>query len=285
MLKKAFVIGDPISHSKSPVIHKFWIAKHHLSATYEAINISPQNLKKIFNEIREDKYIGGNVTLPHKQAAFFLCDLTTPEAKKLGAVNTIYKKNNQIIGHNTDGYGFLANLDQQVPGWDKNIQKTIVLGAGGATRAIILALINRDVSEIVILNRTLKNAENLANQFQKYSKNTKLNTGYIEAFSKHAQDTDFLVNTSSIGLNNTSFVGLDLKLLPETALVHDIVYNPINTPLLCAAKNNNLKTADGLGMLLHQAAPGFEKWFGVFPKVSEELHHLVLNEISTVKTE
>jgi len=150
---------------------------------------------------------------------------------------------------------------------------------------IILALINRNAGDIIILNRTLKNAENLANQFKEFSKNTKLDTGQIEDFPEHAQDVDFLVNTSSVGLNNTSFVGLDLKLLPKTTLVHDIVYSPINTPLLCAAKNNNLKTADGLGMLLHQAAPGFEKWFGVFPKVNEELHHLVLNEINTVKTD
>ncbi len=283
MTKKAFVIGHPISHSKSPTIHKYWIAKHQLSGTYEAINTPPEKLNEIFNDVRSGQYIGGNITLPHKQAAFFLCDLTTPEAKKLKAVNTIFKKNNQIIGHNTDGYGFLANLDQQIPDWDKNIKKIIVLGAGGATRAIILALINRNANEIIILNRTLKNAKSLANQFEKFSKNTRLNTGHIEDFAKHAPNTDIVINTSSVGLNNTSFDELDLKSLPKTALVHDIVYSPINTPLLNAAKTINLKTADGLGMLLHQAAPGFEKWFGVFPEVNKELKKLVLNELNAVK--
>jgi len=283
MSKKAFVIGHPISHSKSPTIHKYWLAKHQLSGTYEAINTPPEKLNEIFDEIRSDQYIGGNVTLPHKQAAFSLCDLTTPEAKKLGAINTIYKKNNRIIGHNTDGYGFLANLDQQVTGWDKNLKKVIVLGAGGATRAIILALINRNAREIIILNRTIKNAENLANKFENHSKKTKLKTGYISNFAEHASNTDILINTSSVGLNNTSFEGLDLKLLPKTALVHDIVYNPINTPLLRNAKNNKLKTADGLGMLLHQAAPGFEKWFGIFPEVHQELKNLILDELKTTK--
>jgi len=283
MSKKAFVIGHPISHSKSPSIHKYWIAKHQLSGTYEAIDIPPEKLNEIFDAVRSGQYIGGNVTLPHKQAAFSLCDLTSPEAKKLGAVNTIFKKNNQIVGHNTDGYGFLANLDQQIPDWDKSLKKVIVLGAGGATRAIILALVNRNAGEIIILNRTLENAKDLANQFESLSKKTKLNTGYIEDFAKHAPNTDLLINTSSVGLNNTSFEGLDLKHLPKTALVHDIVYSPINTPLLNAAKAINLKTADGLGMLLHQAAPGFEKWFGLFPEVSKELKKLVLDELTAVK--
>jgi len=278
-MKKAFVVGHPISHSKSPAIHKFWLLKHKIIGNYEAIDIAPKDFTSFLGSLGMASYIGGNVTIPHKQRAAILCDILTPTAKTLGAVNTIYKNNGKIIGDNTDGYGFLANLDQQNPAWFDNNKNVIILGAGGATRAIIAALLSRNAKTIIILNRTLANANTLVEQFAPLSKTTLIKADRLDRFTKYAPEVNLLINTSSLGLNNTRFENLDLTKLPKAAIVHDIVYTPLITPLLDDAQKLELQTIDGLGMLLHQAAPGFEKWFGVFPKVDAQLRNKVLAEL------
>jgi len=279
-MKNVFVVGHPISHSKSPVIHQFWLKKYKIPGSYEAIDIEPKNLKAFLSDINLDTFIGGNVTIPHKEKAALLCHKLTKNAKILGAVNTIYLRQGQIIGDNTDGYGFLANLDQQNSTWFDNDKNVIILGAGGATRAIIASLLSREAKTITILNRTVAKANTLVEQFSPLSKTTLLNADSLEQFSRYAPAANLLINTSSVGLNNTRFETLDLTKLSKTALVHDIVYSPLITPLLKDAQSIGLQTIDGLGMLLHQAAPGFEKWFGVFPQVTQALRQRVLDELN-----
>ncbi len=248
--KHAFVTGTPIKHSKSPRVHSYWLQKYGLEGRYEAVETDETSLQELFAAVRTGEWQGGNITLPHKQLAFELCDQLTDMARKIGAVNTIWQKGGQIFGDNTDGYGFLANLDDQVPEWDQHKNVAIVLGAGGAARAILNALVEKGFEKIYLLNRTLARAEELADQID----------GLIEAqpldkFNELAVGADFVVNTSSIGMNGTRFEDLHVDKLPNTALVTDIVYTPLMTPLLHEAQEHGLHVATGLGMLLHQAVP------------------------------
>ncbi len=284
MNNKAFVIGHPISHSRSPLIHNHWLEQNHISASYQAIDVSIDKLDGFFEELRLGKYVGGNVTIPHKQMASQLCDRLTSTALTLGAINTIYREKDLILGDNTDGYGFLANLDQQAPGWDDQLDQVVILGAGGAARAIILALMERRAQKIIILNRTPGKAGQLAERFSALNNSSaifrsSLSAGSLFDFAAHAPATTLLVNTSSVGLDNTAFREIDPALLPGHALVHDIVYNPLQTPLLHSASKNGLKTIDGLGMLLHQAAPGFQRWFGMKPVIDAGLRQLVIDQM------
>lgn len=275
----AFVIGQPITHSKSPLIHNFWLKTNGLKGKYGALNISKENLEQFIIQIKSGKYVGGNITLPHKVDVIQYCDQLTISAKRISAVNTIYFRSDILVGDNTDGYGFLANLDQQALAWDAKLDRAIILGAGGAARAIVDALQQRHAKEIIILNRTLSTAQSLATAFKEQSGVSKIIAGKLIDFHKYAPKTDILVNTTSIGLNNTSFDQFDLDILSKNALVTDIVYTPLLTPLLASAQARGHKTVDGLGMLLHQAAPGFEKWFGVFPEVTKELRNLVISDM------
>ena len=277
--KTALVIGHPISHSKSPHIHNHWLKSARIDARYIALDVAPGNLADFIADLRAKNYIGANITLPHKQHIMRYCDATTLTAQQIGAVNTLYFDGKKLVGDNTDAYGFAANLDQFAPRWHKNLNQAIVLGAGGAARAIIGALLHRAAARIIILNRTVSNAQGLAQWFNKSNKISKVKAGTLEEFEKHAGQSDLLINTSSVGLNNTKFDNLDLAALPKHALVHDIVYTPLMTPLLADARRQGLKTVDGLGMLLHQAAPGFEKWFGVKPVVNDELRQIILSRL------
>jgi shikimate dehydrogenase len=263
---KAFVIGHPINHSRSPLIHGTWIGRHGLDASYEAIDVAPSDLAAFFDRLRSGEFAGGNVTIPHKQAVFALCDSVDPLATSIGAVNTLVVQNGQVHGTNTDYLGFLGNLDAAAPNWSANLETAIVLGAGGAARAILVALQSRQVGSIVLLNRTRDTAEKLAAELP-----GSISVASLEAFNDVAPMARLVVNTSSIGMHGTRFEGLDLARLPQDALVTDIVYTPLQTPLLADARAGGLATVDGLGMLLHQAVPGFEAWFGVRPEVDDAL--------------
>lgn len=281
---KAFVLGHPIDHSKSPLIHNYWIKKYNLSANYEALDYNDDHINEFLKKLRGGEYIGGNVTLPHKVKMAKYCDILTSDAKLVGATNTLYFKNSLqnspiLTGTNTDMYGFLTNLDTVSKGWDKNLCTAIVLGAGGASRAIIAALIQRKCKKIVILNRTLNKATNLTSLFGSIQNNSTLIADTIKNFSVYTQNTDILVNTTSVGMNYTQFDDLPLYKLPPTSLVTDIVYTPLITPLLRDAEGFGLKTVEGLGMLLHQAVPGFEKWFGIRPEVDEKLTKLIVSSL------
>lgn len=266
-VKKAFVIGHPIKHSRSPLIHGSWIAEHGINGSYEAIDVAPENLAVFVDRLRQGEFAGGNVTIPHKEAVFALCDSVDPLAKTIGAANTLVRQpDGRIHGFNTDYMGFLGNLDQNAPGWAEGLERAIVLGAGGAARAILVALREQGVPEIVLLNRTPEKAEGLAREIA-----GPFVPGALADYARYAPGAGLVVNTTSIGMHDTRFEDLDLRLLPKSALVTDIVYVPLVTPLLADARALGLRTVDGLGMLLHQAVPGFEAWFGVRPEVTPAL--------------
>ncbi len=280
---QAFVVGHPIAHSLSPVIHAYWLKHHSLAGSYKAHDISPDHLQDFFKGLKSGHFIGGNITLPHKEQALKLCEIISDEAKIIGAVNTIYLSGGKVCGTNTDAYGFLANLDQSQPAWSEKTGVAIVLGAGGAARAIILALIKRSFKKIILLNRTVKRAQTLADYFNAYF-NAYMGKDIISAaplsqFARFAPQADLLVNTTSIGLNGTRHQGLELSNIKKTALITDIVYNPLKTSLLTDAANLGLANIDGLGMLLHQAVPGFELWFGVRPEVTPALRQMIVRKM------
>lgn len=278
--KQIRVIGHPISHSKSPLIHNYWIKLYGLNAYYDRLDVLPRNLSEFVNSIQDKTFFGANVTLPHKIQILPMCNQISKTAKSLGAVNTLYLHQNKLVGDNTDTYGFLANLDQLAPKWAERSGHAIVLGAGGAARAIICGLMERGFQKITILNRTVNKAQDLADYFGKNQTKSILKGIALSDFPSLAMDADFLVNASAIGLNGSKFENLNLDLLPTHCIVHDIVYTPLQTPLLAQAEQRQLQTVDGLGMLLHQAAPGFKKWFGIMPQVSQELRQLAIEALN-----
>ena len=270
-MKRAFVIGHPIAHSRSPMIHGHWLQTYGIDGSYEAIDVAPGDLPAFFDRIREGEFVGGNVTVPHKQAAFDLCDTRDLDTAHIEATNTLTTiptagQGLLIHGTNTDYYGFLANLDAAAPGWSDNLITAIVLGAGGAARAVASAIADRGAGRVLVLNRSLDRAEALAAE-----RPGSLVAAPLAAFARHAPTSSLVVNTTTIGMHGTRFDGLPLELLPATAVVSDIVYTPLETPLLAAARALGLRTVDGLGMLLHQAVPGFEAWFGVRPEVTADV--------------
>ena len=270
MTTRAFVIGHPIAHSRSPLIHGTWLAEHGIDGTYDAIDVAPADLPAFFERLRNGEFAGGNVTIPHKEAVFALCDGVDDLARTIGAVNTLVVRDGKVHGTNTDYLGFLGNLDAAAPGWDDAGTDALVIGAGGAARAVLVALARRNLARVHVLNRTLANAQALV-----ASINGPFSAHGFEDFAALAPNIGLVVNTSSIGMHGTRFDWLDLGLLPESALVTDIVYTPLETPLLAEARAAGLRTVDGLGMLLHQAVPGFAAWFGTTPTVTPQLRALV----------
>lgn len=270
-MKRAFVIGHPITHSRSPLIHGTWIKQHAIAGTYEAVDVTPEALPGFIERLREGEFVGGNVTIPHKEAVFALCDSVDPLARTIGAVNTLVRQpDGSIHGLNTDYMGFLGNLDQALPGWSQGVETAVVLGAGGASRAVLVALQRRGITTIHLLNRTLDKAEALAAEL-----GGGIVAGRLSDCGKVASAAGLLVNTTSVGMHETKFDALDLTLLSPHCIVTDIVYVPLITPLLADAKASGRRIVDGLGMLLHQAVPGFEAWFGVRPEVTVELRDKV----------
>ena len=265
MTKKAFIIGQPISHSLSPKLHGFWLKQYEIDGKYEALEVPPEYLVKTVKKL-PDKFVGGNVTIPHKEKVMMICDEIDSLARKVGAVNTLYFKDKKIFGTNTDVFGFMENLKQGGVDFSK-IKSALILGAGGAARAVIVGLLDKNIA-ITITNRTSSKAEVLADEFGlKIVDWEKRNN--LEGF-------DLLVNTTSLGMKNQESLEIDLSTLPRHAIVHDIVYNPLETEILKQAKEAGLKTVDGLGMLLFQAVRGFELWFGKKPEVTQELREYIL---------
>ena len=269
-MKNAFVIGHPIKHSRSPLIHGAWLKSHGIAGRYDAIDVAPGGLAGFVDRVRRGEFVGGNVTIPHKEAVFALCDSVDPMARTIGAVNTLVAEAGKVRGFNTDFMGFLGNLDQNAPGWSNNLKEAIVLGAGGAARAVLVALADRGIGTVHVLNRTAGKADALAREIP-----GPFRPGPLEAFASLAPRSGLVVNTTSLGMHDTRFEHLPLSLLPKNAIVADIVYVPLLTPMLAEAQDLGLPTVDGLGMLLHQAVPGFEAWFGVRPNVTVELRALV----------
>lgn len=263
--KRAFVCGFPINHTRSPMIHNQWLKRYGIAGSYEAIAVEPGDFQNFIASLRERQLVGGNVTIPHKESAFALVQRRDAAADAIGAVNTLWFEEGELIGGNSDAYGFAANLDDLSPGWDQ-AKSAVVLGAGGAARAIIHALLERGIRDIRIANRTLSRAGKLADHF------SGIPTAHeLTAIAEISQGSSLLINTSSIGMGGKQDHVIDLSALAADAVVSDIVYVPLETPLLKAAKERGLRAVDGLGMLLHQAVPGFERWFGHRPTVDAEL--------------
>ncbi|KQT42920.1 shikimate dehydrogenase [Aureimonas sp. Leaf454] len=278
---EAFVTGWPVWQSRSPLIHGTWLATLGLPGSYVRLGIPPEEMEDFLAGFLDGPYVGGNVTIPHKEAVFRAVSKRDAAADAIGAVNTLWREGTALVGGNTDSYGFAANLDERLSGW-ADAGEAVVLGAGGAARAVVHALLERGVKRVSILNRTSARAEALAESFG-------------PGVSGHGEEeraalfgrADLLVNTVPIPPVDPEMARYgyepklpDLCALPDHALVTDIVYVPVETPTLRAAAARGLRTADGLGMLLHQAVPGFERWFGRRPEVTEDLRALVLADIA-----
>ncbi|WP_108818593.1 shikimate dehydrogenase [Pseudovibrio sp. Alg231-02] len=274
-MRNAAVTGHPIGHSKSPLIHSYWLKQHGIEGSYIAQDVPPETAESFYGSLAEHGFVGCNVTIPNKEHAYNSAEKLDDAAKMIGAVNTLWLDDAGVLnGSNTDGLGFLGNLDQMLPNWDNNGHKAIVLGAGGASRAIIWALLSRRFTEVYIANRTLEKAQKLADHFGS-------NTNAITWDSLGAKlgEADVLVNTTSLGMIGQPELSITLDNLSKSAVVTDIVYSPLQTKLLRDAAKRGNPTVDGLGMLLHQAVPGFEKWFGVRPEVTSELREMILKEM------
>ncbi len=275
-MKKACVIGWPIKHSRSPIIHNYWLQQHGLDGLYEKVEVEPDRLAQFLAELGRD-HAGCNVTVPHKESALaFLQDRADETSRAIGAVNTIWMEDGKPHGTNTDVEGFLHNLDHGAPGWDEASLNALVLGAGGAARAIVYGLVTRRAARIVIVNRSRERAEELAREFGP----TVSVAGY-EDLPALLPDASLLVNATSLGMQGAIRLRVRLDGLPKQAVVTDLVYVPLKTDLLKDAAARGNRTVDGLGMLLHQAVPGFEKWFGVRPEVTSELRRLVEADIGS----
>lgn len=277
----AFVCGWPVAHSRSPLVHGYWLEKYGIAGSYDKVPVEPGELSLLFDRIRAGDFAGGNVTIPHKEEALKLADTADEAAAKIGAANTVWMEAGRLNTTNTDWFGFIANMDDQAPGWDQADRggcSALVIGAGGAARGVIYGLLQRGVKSIRIVNRTVSKADALAGAFEGDLAATPLGS-----VSNDGGSFDLLINTSAMGMHGQPPMSDEIltliKVLPRHAVVCDIVYTPLETPLLKTAKANGLRTVDGLGMLLHQAVPGFEKWFGVRPEVTAELRNLVIADL------
>jgi len=267
----ACVIGWPVAHSRSPAIHRFWLRELGLAGDYVPVAVPPDEITAFLQDFPNSGFCGGNVTVPHKEAAFDAVEEMEPAARAIGAVNTLWMEKGKLHGDNTDSMGFVANLDMAMEGWDKSPGAAVVLGAGGAARAVIHGLIHRGFASVHLVNRTLARAEALAERF-----GAAVKPAPWEAAEGLLHGASLLVNTTTLGMKGSPWPGLDLGRLPEDAVVTDLVYVPLETPLLAAARARGLSAVDGLGMLLHQAVPGFERWFGRRPAVSPALRAEIL---------
>lgn len=275
---RAGVIGWPVSHSRSPIMHGYWLRKYAVAGTYERLPMAPENFTAEFRALPTRGFVGANVTIPHKQSAINCCDVLDRTAKRLSAVNTVIIKDGCFYGSNTDGFGFMENLRQGAPEWKPGTGPAVIIGAGGAARAVIAALCDAGVKEIRLFNRSRARADQLADD---------LGGPIIPAdwagLNAALADCALLVNCTSLGMVGQPALEISLNGLAPLALVSDLVYTPLQTPLLRAAGARGNRTIDGLGMLIHQGRPGFAAWFGVLPDADEALRALLLADIERAK--
>lgn len=269
----AGVIGSPIAHSKSPILHGHWLQTYGIRGYYIPIDIAGEDLETVLRALPKAGFVGCNVTIPHKEAVLAIADVVSDRAALIGAANTlIFRPDGKIHADNTDGYGFIANVKQAIPDWHPNEGPAAVFGAGGAARAVLASLLEMGCPEIRISNRTKARAENLRTEFGARI----VVYDWVQA-GNMLEGAATVVNTTSLGMVGKPEFRVPLDALMPGAVVNDIVYTPLETDLLRTAKEAGCRTVDGLGMLLHQAVPGFERWFGHRPEVTEDLRNRILN--------
>lgn len=268
----AGVIGSPIAHSKSPRLHRHWLAKYGIAGDYVPLHVEKDDLRDVLRALPKMGFVGANVTIPHKVAALEIADQVSDRASLIGAANTlIFHEDGKIIADNTDGYGFLANLKQGAPDWRPDLGPAAVLGAGGAARAVIVSLLDAGVPEILLANRTRTKADVLRSEFGSRVRVFE----WVQAGNMIEAATT-VVNTTSLGMVGSPELRVPLDGLQPGTVVTDLVYNPLRTHLLDEAEKAGCTVVDGLGMLLHQGVPGFERWFGVRPEVDQATRDAVL---------
>lgn len=265
---RAAVIGWPVNQSRSPLIHGHWLKQLGISGDYGRIAIEPKRIDDFLTRFADSGLAGCNVTIPYKEVAARVASYREPVVERIGAANTLWIENGQLCADNTDGIGFAANLDERAPGWDRSGQ-ALVLGAGGAAAAVVDILVERGFA-VRVVNRTLSRAESLASRYS-----GRVSANLLSEANRYAATADIIVNTTSLGMKGQGAIDLDMTVIPSDTVVTDIVYVPLITPFLDAAKTRGLRTVDGLGMLLHQAVPGFARWFGRRPTVTPELRALI----------
>jgi shikimate dehydrogenase len=278
-MKKACVIGWPIAHSRSPLIHTYWLKSYGIDAVYEKKAVEPRNAAHFIANLAASEFVGCNVTIPHKETAFEAVAKADEIASRLGAVNTVYLKDGVVFGTNTDGEGFIASLRYAHPAFNLGNETAVIIGAGGAAKAIIGALLDEGVTRIGIINRTRERIHDLQEQFGPAIDEIS------EAISYDAlKSCGLLVNTTSQGMEGQPPLVLEIQGLNPNALVADIIYTPLETDFLAKARQRGNPVLGGLGMLLHQAVRGFELWFGVKPEVTAELYELIAADIQKAHT-
>jgi shikimate dehydrogenase len=270
----ACVIGWPIAHSRSPLIHGYWLKQYAIDGSYIRRPVEPASLSRFIADLAQAGLAGCNVTLPHKEAVFALVTRADESTERLGAVNTVFLHNGRTLGTNTDGEGFINSLRSSVPSFNIVNGRVMVLGAGGASLAVVNAVLEQGASEVVVANRTLEKAEHLRQRL-----GPRVVPLSWDKAGDQLTECGLLVNTTSLGMKGQPELVVDLSRLPAEAVVTDIVYTPLRTRLLSDAAARGNRVVDGLGMLLHQAVRGFSLWFGVTPQVTDELHDLVARDI------
>jgi shikimate dehydrogenase len=272
-MRAACVIGWPVEHSRSPLIHNYWLKHYGISGVYRRELVPREEFASFVRSLPERGYAGANVTVPHKEAAFALSEVDE-RARAVGAVNTLWFDGGVLRSTNTDIEGFLANLDACVPHWDRGSGKAVVLGAGGAARGVVYGLLARGFTRIAVANRTHARAEAMHQTFGERVRPIRW-----EEIGAGLSDAALLVNTTTLGMQGQPELAVEVGRLPSHAVVADLVYAPVLTPLIAAAKGRDLRTADGLGMLLHQAVRGFTLWFGTTPEATPELRAMVEKDL------
>lgn len=271
--RAACVIGWPAKHSRSPKLHGYWIKRYGISGDYRIAEISPEDFPGFVKALAQHGYVGANVTMPHKDMALALSE-PDERAKAVGAANTLWLDGGRLRSTNTDVEGFIGALDAAAPEWDKHTKRAVVLGAGGASRAVVYGLIERGIAAIDVVNRTYDKAVELRERF-----GGSVHPLRWEDLPRALAGAQLLANTTSLGMHGQPVLDIDVAALPAGAVVADIVYVPLKTPLLLAAEKRGLATSNGLEMLLYQAVRGFELWFGVRPEVTRELYDLLAADI------
>jgi shikimate dehydrogenase len=272
-LRMACVMGWPVAHSRSPLIHGYWLKKYGIKGDYRREAVKPEDFPAFLKSLGERGYVGGNITQPHKEMALKLTE-SDERARTIGAANTVWLDNGVLRSTNTDVIGFLSSLDVGAPGWDKNLGTAVVLGAGGAARALVFGILERGAAAVYVVNRTIERAQWFRERF-----GPRVHPMGWDAVPRLLKEAGLVVNATSMGMTGNPDLPVDLSGVRDGAAIGEIVYVPLKTKLLQQAEKRGLRHSDGLDMLLYQAVRGFELWFGVKPEVTPELRQLIVDEL------